>query len=124
MRKSKRSRGRKGSSLPMMLVAVGAAVGVYLWVSKASAAALPSSGTQWSQQAYDLAKSQVMQMVMLDSQAGGAIPSTSAQVDTLTQAYLRGDATELSGLVTYLRGQGATNTASLMQARLDQVRPK
>ena len=120
-------RSKTGISGTVILLGIGAAAAIYLlWSRTASAAAGPGIGTgaggtlsppAVSQREYDGVKAQVLDAAVKDGRTG----ATQVELDNLTQAYLRGDRTELTGLVNYLHGMGETNLASLLAWRLDQV---
>jgi uncharacterized protein HemX len=120
MRRSKRS--KKGGNTMMILLGVGAAAAIYLvWSKQASAAALQASivatqtGASTAAQ-YSATKTQIVAAMQQDGAS-----TASLDPDIATQAYLRGNATELSGIVNAMRGIGATNTAAIFADRLDQV---
>ena len=106
----------------MILLGVGAAAGIYLfWSKQAKAAALQASITATQSSASSLAQYNATKEQMLAAIQADGSAAAGADADAATQAYLRGDATELTGIVNGLRGQGATNLAAIFAQRLDSA---
>ncbi len=121
MKRSRRS--KKGDNTVMILLGVGAVAAIYLfWSKQASGVALQANIAATTQGAasaaqYEATKSHILAAIQQDGPAAADVEPNVA-----TQAYLRGDPTELVGVINALRGIGATNTAEIFTTRLDQVK--
>lgn len=117
----KRSKSSHKSNFPMILAAVGVGVGLYFLIHKASAATL-ASGTDASSGAaaiaYNNTRTAISNAIASDGQSANF---SDGDLVTLTNSYLKGDPTDLTSLINYLHGKGATNTANMFSNQLTTV---
>jgi hypothetical protein len=113
--KSKHS--KKGLSTTVIIAGVGVAAALYMYTHKAAAGVLASTATP----AISAAQYATVQASIVSAQTSDNATSSQADLDTITQAYLRGNKAELTGYVTLFQGKGQTNTAALFADALSHA---
>lgn len=119
-------RSKKSNTSLFILAAVAVGAGAWLLTKKSQASAAAqgeAAGQQLAAASAAAAQFQATRGHIVDALKADGVTLADAQIDMLTNAYLRGDPTELAADVNYMHSLSATQTAAILTDRLGQNTP-